>query len=228
MEISHLLNTISKEQLFEILIDQLDGFFISDHLGRYVYVNQRWCEMTGFSFDQVKGLYVHDVMPETLVDVALKEKRALKGELIKIKTSDGEDLHLLCSYNPIIKDGDVIGCFNVSSLIGMENVMNFNAKTTDLLQTLNHYKKELADMQGAKYSIQNIIGSSDCMTKVKADIHRAARSSSTVIIQGETGTGKELVAHSIHVLSPRADRPFIKINCAAIPDDLLESELFGY
>lgn len=201
---------------------------ITDELGRYLYVNQRWCEITGFSPEDVKGLYVHDIMPETRVDEVLRAKRPLKGELVKIRSARGEDIHLLCSYYPIFKNDKLIGCFNVSSLVGMENVMDFNAKTTDLIQELDYYQKELIQLQGAKYSIQNIIGSGSKMRKLKTDIHRAARSASTVMIQGETGSGKELVAHSVHVLSTRATKPFIKINCAAIPGELLESELFGY
>lgn len=82
--------------------------------------------------------------------------------------------------------------------------------------------------QSAKYSIDDIIGLSSDMLHLKERIIAAAKTKSTVLILGETGTGKELVAHAIHKLSPRRHQPFIKINCAAIPESLLESELFGY
>jgi formate hydrogenlyase transcriptional activator len=75
---------------------------------------------------------------------------------------------------------------------------------------------------------EQLIGNSPALEAVLDDVKRVARTSSTVLIQGETGTGKELIARAIHNISPRCGRPFIKLNCAAIPLDLLESELFGH
>ncbi|HET6488946.1 MAG TPA: sigma 54-interacting transcriptional regulator [Syntrophales bacterium] len=80
----------------------------------------------------------------------------------------------------------------------------------------------------AKYSINDIIGHSETTVRLKEQIILAAKTKSTVLISGETGTGKELAAHSIHKLSNRRHQPFVRINCAAIPENLLESELFGY
>lgn len=81
---------------------------------------------------------------------------------------------------------------------------------------------------GSKYSIDDIVGKSRSILYLKEQILAAAKTRSTVLVLGETGTGKELVAHAIHKLSTRRHRAFVRINCAAIPDNLLESELFGY
>jgi len=75
---------------------------------------------------------------------------------------------------------------------------------------------------------EQLIGNSPALEEVLKGVHRVAPTSSTVLIQGETGTGKEVIAHAIHNISPRCGRPFVKLNCAAIPLDLLESELFGH
>ena len=75
---------------------------------------------------------------------------------------------------------------------------------------------------------RSLLGASDSLRALKADVTRAANSSATVLILGESGTGKELVAHAVHEQSPRRERPFVKLNCAAFPDALLESEIFGY
>ena len=79
-----------------------------------------------------------------------------------------------------------------------------------------------------KYKIENIIGQSDKMQEVFEEVHRVAPSKTTVLLRGESGTGKELIAKAIHYMSPRNKGPFIKFNCASIPEGLLESELFGH
>ncbi|NDD67495.1 AAA family ATPase, partial [bacterium] len=86
----------------------------------------------------------------------------------------------------------------------------------------------LRDELKEKYNIHNMIGNSNAMHQVYDSIIQVAHSNATVLIRGESGTGKELVAHAIHYNSPRADKAFIKINCGAIPESLIESELFGY
>jgi Nif-specific regulatory protein len=87
---------------------------------------------------------------------------------------------------------------------------------------------KLKDELKEKYNIHNMIGNSSSMHLVYENIIQVATSNATVLVRGESGTGKELVAHAIHYNSPRAQKPFVKINCGAIPENLLESELFGY
>jgi Nif-specific regulatory protein len=93
-----------------------------------------------------------------------------------------------------------------------------------LLQEKSRLQKEL----GGKYSLENVIGQSKRMQEVFADVHMAAPGKSTVLLRGESGTGKEVIARSIHFLSSRKSKPFIKVNCAALTESLLESELFGH
>jgi DNA-binding NtrC family response regulator len=85
-------------------------------------------------------------------------------------------------------------------------------------------KEELASKRG----LPRIVGDAPALRKVSADLQRAAATDTTVLLEGESGTGKELFARALHALSPRADGPFVAINCAAIPENLLETELFGY
>jgi DNA-binding NtrC family response regulator len=93
-----------------------------------------------------------------------------------------------------------------------------------LVMENQHLKSELAE----KYDYHNILGRSEAMRKVFETIEMVGPSNSTVLIQGESGTGKELVARAIHYSSPRAENPFVKLNCAAVPEGLMESELFGH
>src|ERR1700757_1002503 len=86
----------------------------------------------------------------------------------------------------------------------------------------------VSDRELSERRFEQIIGSSSALEAVLEKVERVAPTTSTVLIEGETGTGKELIARAIHNLSPRCGRPFVKLNCAAIPLDLLESELFGH
>ena len=93
-----------------------------------------------------------------------------------------------------------------------------------LLREKSRLQKELA----GKYSLDNVIGQSKRMQEVFADVHMAAPGKSTILLRGESGTGKEVIARAIHFLSSRKEKPFIKVNCAALTESLLESELFGH
>ena len=87
-----------------------------------------------------------------------------------------------------------------------------------------HLREELRE----RYDFSNMVGSSGGMRQVYEQISQVAGTNTTVLIRGESGTGKELIAHAIHYNSPRAKKPFVKVSCAALPDTLIESELFGY
>ena len=142
--------------------------------------------------------------------------------------ADGETV--IAHYVPLIKDNKMLGVFAYTSMNTIEYMSTLS--TVDLVRRLNdelnQFKNELERLRGAKYSLQSIIGSSARIVDVKELVRKVAQTKSTVLITGETGTGKELFAHAIHQSSPRRHQRFIALNCAAIPKDLIESELFGY
>ena len=104
----------------------------------------------------------------------------------------------------------------------------FGFNNEDTVRRSNKLVSEVRKHQTAKYNFSDIIGESPPMKELKEIAKLAAKSHSSVLIYGETGTGKELFAHSIHNASQRYNKPFVAINCAAIPPTLIESELFGY
>lgn len=114
----------------------------------------------------------------------------------------------------------------IASLIGQAVKINqmVEKEKQELIFENIHLKKELK----TKYRLENVVGSSDNMLFVYDAVERVSQSNATVLLRGESGTGKELIARAIHYNSPRADKPFIKVNCGALPDTLLESELFGH
>jgi Nif-specific regulatory protein len=99
-----------------------------------------------------------------------------------------------------------------------------HAERQRLVDENTHLRQELKE----RYDFSNIVGTSGPMRQVYEQVAQVARTNTTVLLRGESGTGKELIAHAIHYNSPRAKKPFIKVSCAALPHDLIESELFGY
>jgi Nif-specific regulatory protein len=122
--------------------------------------------------------------------------------------------------------GDVRFLSMVANLIGQ--TVRLHQKVAQDRANLMHEKIRLQSDLHNKYSLDNVIGQSKIMQNVFAEVHQVAPSKSTVLLRGESGTGKEAIARAIHHLSPRRDKPFIKVNCAALSETLLESELFGH
>jgi Nif-specific regulatory protein len=114
----------------------------------------------------------------------------------------------------------------VASIIGQAVRVQrlIQAERQRLLDENTHLRQELKE----RYNFSNLIGTSGPMRQVYEQISQVARTTTTVLLRGESGTGKELIAHAIHYNSPRAKKPFVKVSCAALPQDLIESELFGY
>lgn len=214
--------------LAQLILEHLDTVAVTDAEGRYIYVNKGWTQWMGMQPEEVLGKYVRDVVPNTKIDLALKTGKPLIGQILFEKRSGNEKQPNIVTYYPIKKEGKVIAGFVFSIFKDFDTALDFGQRLGHLTEELNYYKDELRKLRGARYGIESIIGSSPSMSKIRDQIIQAARSNSTVLIDGETGTGKELVAHAIHNCGPRSAFNFVKVNCAAIPNELLEAELFGY
>ena len=151
------------------------------------------------------------------IGVPIKIGRQTVGVLSADREVEGKPLNF---------EADVRFLTMVANLIGQTARLQEKvaSEREALMQQQHRLQKEL---QG-KYSLDNVIGCSKRMQEVFAEVHQAAPGKATVLLRGESGTGKEVIARSIHYLSPRKDAPFIKVNCAALSETLLESELFGH
>ena len=143
-----------------------------------------------------------------------------------ITTLNGHEI--IASRVPIIKDGEIVGALGYVVFSKIEDLFTLMDKIKKLKSQLDFYKDELDKVHRTKYGFDHIIGCNRDLMAVKETARRVANSISTVLICGESGTGKELFAHALHTESMRRKGPFIKVNCAAVPESLLESELFGY
>ncbi len=124
-------------------------------------------------------------------------------------------------YNRTVKFLGVVGAM-ISHAVRVHRMIE--ADRQRLVDENTHLRQELKE----RYDFSNLVGTSGPMRQVYEQIAQVARTNTTVLLRGESGTGKELIAHAIHYNSPRAKKPFIKVSCAALPQDLIESELFGY
>ncbi|NBI07314.1 sigma 54-interacting transcriptional regulator [Senegalia massiliensis] len=206
-----------------ILNNAYDGIVVIDKSRKITMINQSYAKFLNVDKDDVIGKDVTNVIENTRLHVILDTGESEIGEIQKIGSRN-----IVAMRIPIVEDGKVVGAIGKIMFRDIQQVNSLANKLNVIKNELKYYKKELIKERRAKYSFENIPSNSDIMNKVKLLAQKSSKSNSTILVVGESGTGKELFAHSIHNASPRKLKPFVKMNCAAIPEDLLESELFGY
>ncbi len=129
---------------------------------------------------------------------------------------------------PVYRNGEVVGAIGRVIFRNIDDLTELYEQISSMTHQLNLYKEEFDRTNRARFSMDSIIGEDPVMEEIKEQALRFARSNSTLLILGESGTGKDVIAQAVHANSARSEAPFLKINCAGIPAELLESELFGY
>jgi PAS domain S-box len=198
-----------------------EWFVVINEKGIITSISDDYKEFLGC--DNPIGKKVEDIIENTKMGKVLKTGIADIGGIQEIKGNK-----MIAMRVPIKKDGKVISAVGKVVFKDISDFHALSKKLLDLEKEVEFYKSKIAENKTAKYSVENIIGHSNKIRKVKDLIGKVANTNSNVLINGESGTGKEMIAHSIHNSSKRCLAPFIKINCASIPAELLESELFGY
>lgn len=207
------------------IFNNIDGFFVIDINEKIVFMADNLVkQLNRGSMEDVIGLNIRDVIPTNNTYKILQSGEKQIGEMYFV-----EGYTIVCNGYPIYIDGELVGAFEYDVFANIGFVEDFleQVETVGNSNTIS-IKRRSGEHTKAKYSIDDIKGSSPAIKRLKSDIRSAAKSPSTVLITGETGSGKELVAHSIHKLSQRSLFHFVSLNCAAIPNELFESELFGY
>ncbi|WCN10663.1 sigma-54 interaction domain-containing protein [Marinomonas mediterranea] len=200
---------------------------IVDHQSKIFFINRPYARFLGVKAEDVKGKKVTDVIENTRMHITVQTGQAERFSFQKILGSK-----MIASRLPIVDQGEVIGAVGTVIFHDTHEWKQINSHIKALLAEQDfQYQKSIASDKlntGANFHLNDIIGDSQVMKSLSAKVTQVASGDVTVLIRGESGTGKELYAHAIHQLSDRAEYPFIKVNCAAIPESLLESELFGY
>jgi formate hydrogenlyase transcriptional activator len=224
----------------EIINGASEGIIVYDSALRYVVFNRFMEELTGKRAEEVLGNYAPDVFPflrEKGMDGMLK--RALQGDIVTcpdilIRMPTGREVWESNTYGPHRDaQGNIIGVIALVSDVthrkqaeeALRNALSEVERLKNRLQAENIYLQEEIRQE---HDFVEIVGSSPPLLAMLRKIEQVAPINSTVLIYGETGTGKELIAHAIHSRSARKDRPLVKVNCSAISAGLVESELFGH
>ncbi len=209
-------NIVSCELLNQIILDNItDGVFTIDHEFNITSFNKSGCRITGYNCDEVIGKKCYDIFKSNICEGQCAVKQAIQtgqktiNKTVYIINKFGYRIPVSISTAPLKdRSGNILG--------GVETFRDLSAED------------ELRKVITKNYSYHDIISKNAKMWRLFEILPQIAESDSTVLLEGESGTGKELFARVIHQLSHRADKNFVAVNCGALPDTLLESELFGY
>ena len=227
--------SLAARSLFEVFANASEGMLLVDRSGRVVWINdhyRRYLPALGFEKEEdFVGRPVVEVVQNTLMGQVMETGKPILIDLLSNKAGT-----FLVSRFPLRDEaGLVIGALGVVLFDQPEtNLQPLMAKFALMQRELDEARNALAAqrktgpaLRQARYSFASFVGASAVVTDLKRQARRAAQTHSPILLLGETGTGKELLAHAIHASSPRARGPLVSVNIAAVPDTLLEAEFFG-
>ena len=219
---------LAARSMFEHFSRTAEGMLLVDREARVVWINdayKRFLPALGFRRpEDFVGRPVEEVIPNTLMRQVVETGKPVLVDLLTNQAGT-----FLVSRMPLREaSGEVIGALGMVLADHPEaNLQPLIAKFARLSRDLDDARRQLAAERRTKYTLASFIGTSPAALEAKRQARRAAQSDGNVLLLGETGTGKELLAHAVHAASVRAERAFISVNLAAVPETLLEAEFFG-
>ncbi len=215
---------IDEASLLETMLAAPDELIVVVNKNGYIEnMSQAYGDFLGIQVQNAIGRHVTEVIENTRMDIVVKMGVPETGE-----TQDIHGEKMIATRIPIRKNGMVIGAYGRVLVRNTRELHMLHDKLSSIEMELNMYKRTFEKINTAKYTVDDIIGDCSIMQDLKDSVRKVAKTNSNVLIMGESGTGKELFAHSIHAGSMRRKAPFVCVNCGSIPEQLIESELFGY
>jgi len=215
---------VHRLDFFKKIVDHLQvGVIISDHEGRIIYINDTYARFLDIDPRAEVGKHATDVVANTRLHIVAKT-----GQMEINYPHQFKEHGFLVHRVPIKENDQVIAVVGLVLFDSASTASRLADKVSYLESKVHLYENELLSLRATRYTMESIIGVSRAMTALKWQAMKAAATSLPVVIIGESGTGKELFAQAVHNASPRKFHPFVRVNCAAIPRELFESELFGY
>ena len=214
--------------LFEL---SSDGFLLVDKDGRILFINQTYCHQLGVKQVEAIGMPVQQIVKNTLIIDKMKEKDYAPEHNVIWAVNPGQyksdEKHAVISRQVIADDrGEIIGA--VGQVKFIKETLELSGAIQKLNDELYYLKNEVFKLDEHMDGFGRIVGNSKTLREAKELARKASHNDFPVLITGESGTGKEVFANAIHFASKRQKQPIIRVNCAAIPEELFESELFGY
>ncbi len=202
-----------------------DALVVVGEEGRIVLVNRVFLDFVRQKEEMVISKPVHEILENSRLQVTAKTG---VPELNDIQFIEGKPY--VVSNLPITRDGKVMGAVGKISFRRVDELRDLAERLEAMDNRLTHFQEELkkARFRERPYQFEDIVTINPVMQAVIREARQSAQGHSTVLISGESGVGKELMAQAIYQAGPRCNGPFVKVNCAAIPENLLESEFFGY
>ncbi len=206
-----------------LLNSPYEAMVVVDNEARVRYVPPVHEAFFGMKHGEAVGQPVTRVIENTNLHEVV---RTSKAEIGKLQTMGG--VTRVVSRIPIMRAGRTVGAIGQVMFKEPETVHDLSKEVTKLRSEVTFYRNELSGMKRRTYGLDQMVGRSEAIQQLKADIIKIAPLNVPVLIVGESGTGKELASHALHSLSPRNENPMVFVNAAALPAGLVESELFGY
>ena len=212
------------QSVFELLEGICEGALVVDKDARIVWMSEKYAHKLGLKHaaDSV-GQEVEQVIPTSQMRAVVRTGMPILLDIMQF----GSESFVVTRIPLKDKTGEVIGAIGLVIYDQLHSLKPLMSKFTRLESALANAELKLAQVRGAKYTLGSFVGASPAAQEVKRLARRAAQIDATVLLLGETGTGKELLAQAIHASGPRAHKPFVGINVAAIPETLMEAEFFG-
>ncbi|MBN2232686.1 MAG: sigma 54-interacting transcriptional regulator [Deltaproteobacteria bacterium] len=211
-------------EIYRLIFDHIhNGVIVTDAAGYVTHFNRPYGRFLGIDPAAQIGRHVTEVIENTRMHIVARSGVSEINVAHRIKGQD-----MVVQRIPIVRDGEVIAVFGQVMFKDVKDVGRLAGKLSLLESKVRLYEQEIMSLRNTRFTFDSIIAASEGMKRLKLEALRAAATSLPVLITGESGTGKEMFAQAIHHASSRRLAPFVRINCAAIPRDLLEAELFGY
>lgn len=215
---------LQDETFFKDLCDNMDiGIVVCDRAGTLVYINDAHARFLGVNAKDYIGRHATELHANTRMHIVAETGKPEINWPFELNQESW-----LVHRTPIFRGGKVAYAMGLILFTSADAINKMAEKLTVLQSKLKLYEDEIASLRSIRYTFDNMVGISKAMEIVKQEASKACANQLPVMITGESGTGKELVAQAIHNGSARRLYPFIMINCASIPRELFESELFGY
>lgn len=221
-----LKQTENTAEVLSIILEKAyEGIAVVDENGILLEFNEAYSRFTGVKREDAIGRHVTEVIENTNLHMTVKTGIPDRS-VLQIIQGQSMIVHRI----PLWKDGKIIGAIGMLIFEGVSEVYGIlNRLQSEKMLKQSEPKMVTTQIaEDSRITIDQIIGASESILRVKRLARKAARTTATVLVSGESGTGKEVFAKSIHNLSPYYNGPFISVNCGAIPEKLFESELFGY